>query len=121
MRKRFYKFSLIAFYLCLLQATPSAAQQDTIKSIEEKFVNSTISHLPEKIYVHTDKELYLAGEIIWFKLYTVDGFFNRPSHLSKVAYVELVDAGNKPVMQAKISLKSNEDNGSFHWPMAIIL
>jgi hypothetical protein len=119
MRKRFYKFSLIAFYLCLLQATPSAAQQDTIKSIEEKFVNSTISHLPEKIYVHTDKELYLAGEIIWFKLYTVDGFFNRPSHLSKVAYVELVDAGNKPVMQAKISLKSNEDNGSFQLPFSV--
>lgn len=58
-------------------------------------------NLQEKLFVHTDKEFYLAGEIVWYKIYYMDGVYHRPMDLSKLAYVEIVDQNNRPVMQGK--------------------
>ena len=66
-----------------------------------KFIQYQLHNLQEKIFVHTDKTAYLAGEIIWFKLYNVDESFNRPMDISKVAYVEIINEDQKAVMQAK--------------------
>jgi hypothetical protein len=75
--------------------------------------------LQEKLYVHTDKNFYLAGEIVWFKVYYVDGDFHRPLDLSKIAYVEILDKTNKPLMQAKIHLEKGSGNGSFYLPSSV--
>jgi hypothetical protein len=69
--------------------------------------------------VHTDKNFYLAGELLWFKIYNVDGALYQPVDLSKVAYVEILDKENKPVMQAKIELSKGKGNGSFYLPVSI--
>jgi len=44
--------------------------------------------LRERIYLQTDKQLYLAGELVLIKLFTV-GQEQIPLVLSKIAYVEL--------------------------------
>ncbi|HEX8333625.1 MAG TPA: hypothetical protein VF622_13475 [Segetibacter sp.] len=44
----------------------------------------------EKLYLHTDKSVYNAGETIWFKAYLFAGHF--PSLVSKTIYTELVDS-----------------------------
>ena len=73
----------------------------------------------EKIFAHTDKDFYLAGEILWLKLYVVDAGFHRPLDLSKVAYVEILSGEQRPVLQAKISLMNGSGNGSFQLPFSI--
>ncbi len=73
----------------------------------------------EKMYVHTDKNFYLAGELLWFKIYNVDGAQYQPADLSKIAYVEILDKDNKPVMQAKIALSNGKGNGSFYLPVSV--
>jgi len=75
--------------------------------------------LEEKVFVHTDKSFYLAGEIVWFKLYVVDGTFHRPLDLSKLAYVEILSADQRPFFQGKIALKEGLGNGSFQLPFSI--
>jgi hypothetical protein len=40
----------------------------------------------EKIYLHTDKAYYNAGETIWFKAYLIAD--NLPSAISKTLYAE---------------------------------
>ena len=77
------------------------------------------NNIQEKIFVHTDKGFYVAGEIILFKLYDVDATFNKPLDLSKVAYIEILDAANKPLLQAKISLKNGDGNGSLYIPLTV--
>ena len=74
-------------------------------------------HLQEKLFVHTDKELYLAGEICWFKLYAVDASLHHPLDLSKVAYLEWLDKDNRPVLQGKIGLSKGHGDGSFYLPL----
>lgn len=73
----------------------------------------------EKIYVHTDKEFYLAGEIMWFKAYTVDATSHIPLSLSKIAYVEILSKEQRPVAQAKIALAGGLGNGSFQLPFSV--
>lgn len=93
--------------------------QTSQEAIRTRFAGYAAKALQEKLYVHTDKEFYLAGEIIWFKLYNVDGTHHRPVDLSKVAYVELLDKDNKPAMQGKIALTNGQGDGSFFLPGSI--
>lgn len=71
----------------------------------------------EKIYVHTDKNAYTTGELMWFKLYYVDGADNRPADMSKVAYIEVLDKEQFAVIQAKIELKNGIGSGSVFVPV----
>lgn len=77
------------------------------------------THLQEKLYVHTDKNIYAPGEIAWLKVYYVDGSYHRPLKLSEIAYLELVGADNKPLMQTMISLEKNDGGGSFMIPFSL--
>lgn len=66
------------------------------------------------MYVHTDKEVYLTGEIIWFKIYQ-----GAEQDTSKVAYLDLLDAADKTVITAKVSLEHMRNNGSVLIPLAV--
>ena len=87
--------------------------------VQNRFVAYQNAALQEKLYVHTNKNFYLTGEILWFKLYNVEGTSNRPLDLSKVAYVEVLGADHTPVMQAKIALKDGVGSGSLYVPASV--
>lgn len=74
--------------------------------------------LSERVYVHTDKHTYLAGEILWFKVYNVDAQLHHPLDLSKVAYIDILDRANNPVAQVKIDLHAR-GSGSIHLPLSL--
>jgi len=99
----------------LLLACPSFGQT-ALLDVQAKLAAYTKQQLPEKIFLHTDKTFYTAGEILWFKIYVVDGVAHQPLSESKVAYVELLDKTNAPVLRAKIALGQKGGNGSFQLP-----
>ena len=88
--------------------------------IKTQFEDYMQTGLQEKIYLHSDKNFYLAGEICWFKIYCADASFNTPLRVSKVAYTEIINDENKPVIQAKILLINGFGNGSFQLPANIV-
>src|SRR5258706_15559607 len=81
-----------------------------------KFEHYRSIALQEKLFVHTDRSLYIAGETLWFKVYCVDGAFHRPLDVSKVAYVEVMDRDKKQVLQVKVTLMDGNGNGSIFLP-----
>jgi hypothetical protein len=109
----------VVIVLLLLPFT-IAAQTKEPAMLEQQFQQYQVQALQEKLFVHTDKTFYLAGEIIWFKIYAVDAMLNKPLDLSKVVYAEILDASNKPVLQAKIAMENATGNGSFVIPNSII-
>jgi hypothetical protein len=113
----FFK-SLSALFL-LLSLTRAANSQDVAGSVQQQWEAYHTTTLQEKMYVHTDKSTYVAGEIIWFKLYNLDAAQHRPLPLSKIAYVDVLDASGKAVAQAKISLKEGKGEGSVLIPLSI--
>ena len=112
---RQYLYVTIIF-LCLVHK--SFAQTD-FSIIRNQFDHYRQSVLQEKIYVHTDKNVYLAGEILWFKIYNVDASFHQFLDISKVVYIDVLDKEQKPVMQTKLSLKEGLGSGSFVLPEEI--
>lgn len=113
------KKGLLAVVLLLGIASCAQAQYEVLNKIKRSFDQYRSQNLLEKLYVHTDKTFYVAGEILWFKIYDVDGTYNKPLNLSKVAYVEIIDKDLKPVLQAKISMENAQGNGSFFVPLSI--
>ena len=64
----------------------------------------------EELFVLTDRDTYISGEEVWFKVYKLNGLNHAPCDISKVVYLELLDKNNFPVKQIK--LKSNGNSGS---------
>lgn len=73
----------------------------------------------EKLFVHTDKSFYITGEILWLKIYNTDATENKPLDVSKVAYVEILDRQQNPVVQAKIKLDNGSGSGSLSIPITL--
>ncbi len=102
------------------QANSKAYGQNPLSSILDKLNGYNNHHLQEKIFMHTDRSFYLAGETIWLKLFYVDGSFHRPLHVSKVAYIEILDGNHKPVLQSKLALTEDGfGSGSISLPVSM--
>jgi len=95
----------------------SSAQ--VIQEVQNSFNLYKQSALQEKIFVHTDKNIYLPGEILWFKIYCVDGNDHKPLNLSKVVYIDVLDNNQNPVVQAKVAMKNGLGDGSLYIPVSI--
>lgn len=105
--------------LCCFYWLPALSQKAQLPAVQAAFSRYQQSHFQEKVFVHTDKSFYLAGELVWFKVYCVDANENKPLDMSKVAYIEIIDRANKPVMQAKIALQNGSGHGSFLLPASV--
>jgi len=111
------RISILSFFLLVCSCLFS---QNTVETaIRDAFNQYRSGYLQEKLYVHTDKNFYVPGEICWFRIYDVDASFHRPLNISKIAYVELLDRSNNSVLQEKVSLKTGEEGGSFVIPATI--
>jgi hypothetical protein len=73
----------------------------------------------EKIFLNTDRKLYLSGEIIWFKGYCSYREMNILSDVSKVMYVEMLDDQNKPIVSEKILLEKGSGHGNIQIPRSV--
>jgi Tfp pilus assembly protein PilZ len=94
------------------------AQNSIATNLTQQFSSYNQYHAKEKIFVHTDKTFYLAGERIWFKAYITSTSSNLPVNLSKVAYIELLNPENTPVLQTKINIDKTGE-GSILLPVSI--
>ncbi len=70
----------------------------------------------EDVYLHTDREQYISGEKLWFDVYAFDRQHLKPSTLSRIAYVELLNYNNRPVMRRKIYLSDGNGPGQITLP-----
>ena len=104
--------------LLFLFNTASVFPQSFLDTVKNTF-NRDQRFMQEKLYLHTDKDVYFTGETIWFKLYYVDATFHQPMDVSKVAYVEIISADHKPVMQIKIELNKGMGEGFIDLPSSI--
>lgn len=104
---------------CLLLITASAQSQDASNMVQAKLEQYRQAYLREKVYIHTDKNFYLAGELVWFKVYYLDASTHQPIDLSKVVYVEILDRNSRPVLQSKIPVTKSGGQGSFYLPLSL--
>ena len=103
----------------LMLSLQLAGQNNGLSFLQNKVENYTKNNIQEKLYIHTDKNFYVANEICWFKIYNVDAILNKPLNISKIAYLELIDNNSKAVWQEKIALNEATGSGSILIPSTI--
>ena len=108
--------TFFCFGSLVLQAS---AQNNFTDAIEQQFNQYNKEVYTEKIYLNTDRNFYLSGELIWFKIYVTNGITNHLSTLSKIAYTELLDKNNNVFLQGKIGISEGTGNGSLYLPLNI--
>ena len=84
------------------------------QNIPEKFVAAldsfSLNRPQEKTYLQTDRESYISGETIWFKIFAT--LNEKPTILSRVIYVELVNATGELLEKKMLKLKEGTANGT---------
>jgi hypothetical protein len=70
----------------------------------------------EEVFVRTDRDTYISGEQVWFKVYTLNGLTGTPCSISKVVYLELLDKNNFPLKQLKVKTENGSGSSAFVLP-----
>jgi hypothetical protein len=83
--------------------------------LQRKFLNYTHDVPREEIFVHTDRDEYIAGEILWFSLYLIERNSSFPTG-SKIAYFELINSDSRPVARKIVYLNDSNGNGQVSLP-----
>lgn len=92
----------IALLTCLVSVLYAFREIPPFKQeLAEKFYNLFQKTPKEKIYLHTDKEIYYAGEDIWFRAHQVDAATHIPHVISRILYVELTDKQDSILQRLK--------------------
>ena len=95
--------------VCMLWADLNA--QSIIPDSIVRYFERELSHFPqEKMSIHTDRGVYLAGERVWFRVHVVDALTLLPANASRYVYVELIAPTGSLVKRVKIR---PDDKGSF--------
>jgi hypothetical protein len=56
----------------------------------------------EKVYVHTDKPDYMAGDTLYLKAYLVDAMVHAPDSISGVLYVDITKPGTRQLITHRL-------------------
>ena len=54
----------------------------------------TACRLDAQVYLHIDRSKYIAGEDVWFSIYSIDPESGKLSSKSAIAYIELLNPWN---------------------------
>jgi hypothetical protein len=119
MKKIIFTIICLATAFVFTAGHQANAQTQALDTLNKKFDYYRKHNLQEKIYLHVDRTTHLTGEIFWFKVYCVDGTFNKPLNVSKVAYVEVLDKNNLSLLQAKVPMEDGVGNGSLFLPASL--
>ena len=103
---------LAALFLSSLPSLLLGQKEDTVafRRIEENLMKQLTVYPQEKIHLHTDRDIYVAGEKIWFKAYLADAATLRYPTGSRYVYAELIDRRDSLVSRVMI----RPTDGMFH-------
>jgi hypothetical protein len=101
----------VLFFLTILVNLKVSAQETT-----KNEVDPSVRNYREVLFIRTDRDLYITGEQVWFKVYEFNGIPRTLSDLSKVVYVEMLDENNFPLKQIKVKTEKSTGYSVFTLP-----
>ncbi|HEX3933081.1 MAG TPA: hypothetical protein VHW43_00290, partial [Puia sp.] len=117
MKRLLHRLILLMCVSCTLQ-TLKAQNADTTEGHIRHFLANHYQKYPqEKVFIHTGKNWYAGGQTIWFKAYATA--YGKPSELSGILYVQLVDSAGNVVIKNKLQLKKGLAHGNIDIPDSV--
>ena len=81
--------------------------------ISTAFACAAQGHLSERVYVSTDRDVYVSGDELFLSAFCIDMATGRLSGYSRTAYIEIASASG-PVQTAKLALENGRGGGVIH-------
>lgn len=98
----------ILLLACLMISTSLVSAQVADRAYAK--LSTTVVEVEEEIDLFSDRQLYIAGETLWFTLSLKDRQSKSLSNCSKVAYVELI--GSSGIVMSRVKIEVNDGKGS---------
>ena len=112
------KYILTIITICLLLLSNESHGQETVAfdDIVGKLAIFNTTGDSEKTYIATDKEFYINGETIWYKVFLVNGFTLSATDKSNVIYTELVNAKDSVLVRQILPNQGFGSQGNIDLP-----
>lgn len=109
---------LFALPLIIWSATAFLYMEEPalIRMLKDKLQAYNESYPEEKVYIQTDKTFYKPGEDIWFNVSVLNSNSHRPTTISDVVYVELIDPKGNVASKVKLVVRDGTAHGDFSIP-----
>lgn len=103
------KGKLFVLVGCLWVVWAFAAPEgdDVPRRFSQRLLEHVQRYPQEKVYLHTDRDHYEAGERVWFRAYLVNAVSHVPSDWSQFVYVELRDRQDSLFARVKVGLRDS--------------
>ncbi|MDE7118510.1 MAG: hypothetical protein K2O61_07725, partial [Bacteroidaceae bacterium] len=106
----------LLLFIFMLSAIAGGWAQDNseligVLSYMKRAMNFAQMMPQEKVYLHFDNTGYFKGETIWFKGYVIRADNGKPTDLSTVLYVELVNPSGDVVETRKLPIQEGMAHG----------
>lgn len=93
-----------------LKALPLDFDYDVAIALDE--VDRSLEALQERVFIHTDKDVYMMGEQLLFKAYLLMGNPLLMDEASKVLHVEIVDPSGYSLLHKVFPLENGKSSGA---------
>ncbi|MDH5400363.1 MAG: hypothetical protein OEX02_19570, partial [Cyclobacteriaceae bacterium] len=114
----FIGFRLISvFFLSHSCICFAQAQVDISTSTVEKFQNFQKSRPAEKVFIHTDRDMFSPGQNLWFKAYVVEATSHKGAAPSNVLYVDLLGPDSSFYIHRVLDVQSGVAHGEMFLPV----
>jgi len=106
---------IVPFMLLLSSFALVGKAQTTLETQVKSALTDHYKKYPqEKIFIHTSQPVYTTRQTIWYKLYAMA--YGKPSALSKIVYVQLVNGSGRIIIQNKLPLNKGMAYGNIDLP-----
>jgi len=106
--KRITNITLVFAGICLLSLVYNPLQSQNSQGFQDSdFVGEPL----EEVRLQTDRELYLAGESIWFSSFCSIKNESTPSPISQILYIEIFNSTHKVFLREKFKLNGGKIAG----------
>ena len=98
--------------VCVIALVAYSANSITsADTVARNLARQVYQYPQEKIHITTDKPYYLGGDTIWLRAFVVNAATHEPVHISKYAYVELLNPFDEVTERVKIMEKDGIYSG----------
>src|SRR5665647_1930851 len=93
-----------------------AMQGQTLQQLSRKLTLYGEKYPEESVFLHTDKNTFAPGEILWFSAYITQDLGNRTTSPSRDLFVSLIDIDSLEVVHTLFPISNNKSSGSIDIP-----
>lgn len=113
-RQRLFLLSVLLAFAGVPSAKGQQATSfDSLYSCFSHLSRYNVAYTREQVFVHLDNNAYFTGDDIWYSAYVVYGSNLRPTGMSRVLYVELLNESGNVVQRHRLRVQDGRADGNF--------